>query len=184
MWLFVIGMTWYKFWTVGPSLNLYTQFWTKTPCKAKNELYFGLFRSLGGCDMLQMLKSQTSDSLWSFTPTPRFSGVSVFLTRRSGKEDRSGRAACPPDISLPKSTTSTIFVMLMKWRQVAAQLRGSRHTTFRLALCYAFLRPLMIIHNRVYDLRPLLGNHPGGDEILTSKACSSVGALPALPALL
>lgn len=30
--------------------------------------------------------------------------------------------------------------------------------------------PLMIIHNRVYDLRPLLGNHPGGDEILTSKA--------------
>eukprot|EP00913_Durusdinium_trenchii_P035631 g33343.t1 len=30
--------------------------------------------------------------------------------------------------------------------------------------------PFMIIHNRVYDLRPLLGNHPGGDEILTSKA--------------
>lgn len=30
--------------------------------------------------------------------------------------------------------------------------------------------PYMIIHNRVYDLRPLLGNHPGGDEILTSKA--------------
>lgn len=32
----------------------------------------------------------------------------------------------------------------------------------------------MIIHNRVYDLRPLLGNHPGGDEILTSKAYTSV----------
>ncbi|CAJ1391976.1 unnamed protein product [Effrenium voratum] len=30
--------------------------------------------------------------------------------------------------------------------------------------------PWMIIHNRVYDLKPLLGNHPGGDEIITSKA--------------
>ncbi|CAE7284014.1 CYB2, partial [Symbiodinium microadriaticum] len=28
----------------------------------------------------------------------------------------------------------------------------------------------MIIHNRVYNLKPLLGSHPGGDDILMSKA--------------
>jgi len=30
--------------------------------------------------------------------------------------------------------------------------------------------PYMIIHNRVYNLKPLLGSHPGGDDILMSKA--------------
>ncbi|CAJ1411215.1 unnamed protein product [Effrenium voratum] len=30
--------------------------------------------------------------------------------------------------------------------------------------------PYMIIHNRVYNLKPLLGSHPGGDDILLSKA--------------
>eukprot|EP00928_Gymnodinium_smaydae_P010104 TRINITY_DN1379_c0_g1_i5.p1 TRINITY_DN1379_c0_g1~~TRINITY_DN1379_c0_g1_i5.p1 ORF type:complete len:710 (+),score=135.25 TRINITY_DN1379_c0_g1_i5:63-2192(+) len=30
--------------------------------------------------------------------------------------------------------------------------------------------PYMIIHNKVYDLRPLLGNHPGGDELLLTRA--------------
>lgn len=30
--------------------------------------------------------------------------------------------------------------------------------------------PYMIIHNRVYNLKPLLSSHPGGDDILLSKA--------------
>mmetsp|Transcript_13636 Transcript_13636/g.27750 ORF Transcript_13636/g.27750 Transcript_13636/m.27750 type:complete len:709 (+) Transcript_13636:48-2174(+) len=30
--------------------------------------------------------------------------------------------------------------------------------------------PYMILHNKVYDLRPLLGSHPGGDELLLSSA--------------
>lgn len=30
--------------------------------------------------------------------------------------------------------------------------------------------PLMILHNKVYDLTKLLGNHPGGDDILLSRA--------------
>ena len=30
--------------------------------------------------------------------------------------------------------------------------------------------PYMIIHNRVYNLKPLIGSHPGGDDILLSKA--------------
>eukprot|EP00930_Biecheleria_cincta_P017978 TRINITY_DN14145_c0_g1_i1.p1 TRINITY_DN14145_c0_g1~~TRINITY_DN14145_c0_g1_i1.p1 ORF type:complete len:714 (+),score=146.09 TRINITY_DN14145_c0_g1_i1:670-2811(+) len=30
--------------------------------------------------------------------------------------------------------------------------------------------PYMILHNRVYDLRPLLGNHPGGDDIVLARA--------------
>ncbi|CAK9033593.1 Cytochrome b5 (CYTB5) [Durusdinium trenchii] len=30
--------------------------------------------------------------------------------------------------------------------------------------------PYMIIHNRVYNLKPLMGSHPGGDDILLSKA--------------
>lgn len=30
--------------------------------------------------------------------------------------------------------------------------------------------PLMILHNRVYNLRPLLGNHPGGDDIVLARA--------------
>lgn len=30
--------------------------------------------------------------------------------------------------------------------------------------------PYMIIHNRVYNLKPLIGSHPGGDDILLTKA--------------
>jgi len=30
--------------------------------------------------------------------------------------------------------------------------------------------PYMILHNKVYDLKPLLGSHPGGDEILLTRA--------------
>ena len=30
--------------------------------------------------------------------------------------------------------------------------------------------PYMIIHNRVYNLKPLIGSHPGGDDILLNKA--------------
>eukprot|EP00428_Durinskia_dybowskii_P014997 CAMPEP_0170220062 /NCGR_PEP_ID=MMETSP0116_2-20130129/9720_1 /TAXON_ID=400756 /ORGANISM="Durinskia baltica, Strain CSIRO CS-38" /LENGTH=618 /DNA_ID=CAMNT_0010470743 /DNA_START=75 /DNA_END=1928 /DNA_ORIENTATION=+ len=30
--------------------------------------------------------------------------------------------------------------------------------------------PYMILHNKVYDLKPLLGSHPGGDDILLSRA--------------
>eukprot|EP00931_Biecheleriopsis_adriatica_P001294 TRINITY_DN1015_c0_g2_i1.p1 TRINITY_DN1015_c0_g2~~TRINITY_DN1015_c0_g2_i1.p1 ORF type:complete len:735 (-),score=150.99 TRINITY_DN1015_c0_g2_i1:306-2408(-) len=34
--------------------------------------------------------------------------------------------------------------------------------------------PFIIVHNRVYDLRPLLGNHPGGDDILLARAGTDV----------
>jgi len=34
----------------------------------------------------------------------------------------------------------------------------------------AEMKPYIILHNKVYDLSPLLGNHPGGDDVLLSRA--------------